>query len=126
MLEDRGGLLRGGGFVVVLSSSASAWGIPAALWCWARRLIKLSEIESWRCRALQEAWGWLVCGAEGVGREVVEKKGEEMEVDAGRGDVAGTCAMEIAVAASLPDEELCLGGSCTGQDCVGPKRGVWV
>lgn len=54
------------------------------------------------------------------------KKGEEMEVEAGRGDVAGTCAMEIAVAASLPDEELCLGGSCTGQDCVGPKRGVGV
>lgn len=54
------------------------------------------------------------------------KKVEEMEVEAGRGDVAGTCAMEIAVAASLPDEELCLGGSCTGQDCVGPKRGVGV
>lgn len=59
----------------------------------------------------------------------MEKKVEEMEVEAGRRDVAGTCAgiaMEIAVAASLPEEELCLGDSCTGQDCVGPKRGVWV
>lgn len=75
---------------------------------------------------MQEVWGWLVRGAEGGGREVVGKKGEEMEAEAGRGDVAGTCAMEIAVAASLPDEELCLGDSCTGQDCVGRKRGVWV